>query len=142
MKELQEHLIRASAVARLDQIIGDLSAGGAPTDDENRSWLADLLHPLNDPEPGPCRLTPSPNVTNVEGSAILSVLMEQVAGAPDALSKLEQQVRDLARLRSALLTQGTLGEPLRDKALDVVKRLRGHFIGVLTPVGPDVDGLV
>ena len=137
MKDLQKSVVRASTIARLDEIIRDLSSAREIRQEEEREWCAALLHPLNDGDaPGTWRLNPSPRIAPELGNALLAVLVAEFRAAPDSLEALTEAMRNLGGLRIRLGAGGPLDEAEAQTALDIARRLRRHFIGVRVPSAP------
>lgn len=139
MREFQEHLVRAGALARLEALLLELQPPHPRVPDAHRAWFAELLHPFSD-DGGPtmCSLRPSADISAAEGGAIISILLEDLNNDP---SELERRVRRLQSLRSALIHAGRLDEDQASTARDIAKRLRTHFVGTSTPAGPGTDSL-
>lgn len=142
MPEIQEQLIRASAVARLEEIIRELP--NARTTDELepgvRAWFVELLHPLSSTAGGASRLTTSTEVSRVEGSAVLEILSREFAADRPLAEKL---FGDIVSLLSRLVEpSAVLGVETRASALDVAKRLRRYFLGQDTLSPSSFDQLI
>lgn len=139
MREFQQHLVRAGALAKLESVLRDLQKPRGVVGDPHRTWFAELLHPFAEGEAGrACSLRPSSAVPPVEGGAILSILLEDL---PSDRGELEARVRRLAALRDALLRDGDLGESEVRTARDIATQLRRHFVGKYTPSAPRTSSL-
>jgi hypothetical protein len=135
--DIQEQLIRASAVARLGRIVHGLEGRNRITGDERR-WFAELLYPLSINESGSARLASSPDVSRAEGSAMLEILQGYLAEHAD-VTRLQKYILLLGRLRTRLLEDASIEEELVGPALEVARRLRSHFIGFESPTNPHVQ---
>jgi hypothetical protein len=142
MPEIQEQLIRASAVARLEEIIRELR--NARTTDElepgARAWFVELLHPLSSTAGGVSRLTTSTEVSRVEGSAVLEILSREFAANRPFAEKL---FVDIVSLLSRLVEpNAVLAVETRESGLDVARRLRRYFLGQDTLSPSSFDQLI
>jgi hypothetical protein len=136
MADIQEQLIRASAIARLGSIVRELETSRQIADEE-RQWFAELLHPLATNAAGAAHLAASSvAVSRAEGSAMLEILQEHFVEHAD-LTKLEQYVRLLSKLRKRLLESNTIEVDLLPPALEIARKLRSHFLGFESPTNPN-----
>lgn len=135
MNEVQEHLVRAGAIARLEAILMELEHGKSDVPQDLRDWFVELLHPFNGEQPGKSSLQPSTAVPHIEAGAILSVLL----GRDEA--DLEVEVQRLIALRSALLAGSKLSDAEIDTARETARQLRVHFVGDDTPAPPEINSL-
>jgi hypothetical protein len=136
--DIQEQLIRASAVARLGRIVQELERRKLIAAEERR-WFAELLHPLAPNDSGSARLVSSSAVSRAEGGAMLEILQEYLLEHQDT-DDLHKYIHLLGRLRSRLLAEdASLEEELVTPALEVARRLRSHFLGFETPTNPHVQ---
>jgi len=122
MANIQDQLIRASAVARLERIVGALLERVAVPVGERR-WFAEQLSPFHDATAGgPARIVPSSGgVSRPTSSAILDLIREDLRGAPD-MAQLQNYIVDLAKLRGALLSEAALSKEEEERTLDLAPR--------------------
>lgn len=139
MKEFQEHLVRAGALARLESLLLGLGKPSPMVPESDREWFAELLHPFSaDNGSMGCSLRPSTDVSPMEGSAIIYILLEDLQHDPN---ELELRVKRLTNLRAALLKSESLSGDEASTARDIAARLRTYFVGVSTPALPGTDSL-
>lgn len=113
MADLQERLLRASAVARLDEIVQALKSSSDALSSAHRQWLTELLVPFAT-SADPQRLTS--HSQRPKGDALITVLLES--------TDVEASFGKLTELHVALAKAEPLDSALRTFALELALSLR------------------
>jgi hypothetical protein len=125
--DLETLLIRASALARLQQIKTDLTSGSRINDLSNRVWLAGVLRPFSLPllhdKAGPrLELASAYRV----GTAFLAWMAKELP--PSSTYKLEQQIKSFATLRVELLSDNIVLSQVNFSAAQLVTDLLWKYL--------------
>jgi hypothetical protein len=108
MADLQERLLRASAVARLDEIVQALKSSRAALSAAHRQWLGELLVPLATRVAPQCLTAPG---RGPRRDALITVLKES--------DDLRQSLGRLIELHTALDKSEPLESELHEFALQI-----------------------
>ncbi len=131
--DVQQDLIRASAVARLSRIASGLMVQ-RDVSTADRHWFAELLYPVANQSTANARLQTT-EVSFTEASAILEVLLQDYDIDHDE-DRLEREIKLLIRLRGELEQATPHNEELVRCALRFTKRLTDYFLAAVSPSAP------
>jgi hypothetical protein len=131
MSDLQDSLIRAGSVARLDSLISSLETQGTSFvwEEAERDWFCSLLLPFS-PEPHmTSRLAGRPDAAALDPSAIIAELLSADHDSPEELAHVGQELTGLAQLFSRLCSdKPTLDSSDLERALRVAITARRSLL--------------